>query len=244
MKKYGLIGYPLSHSFSQKYFTEKFKKEGLENYSYDNFQLKDLDHLKEKIKENNLAGFNITIPHKQSVVSFLDFKDDVVAKINACNCVKIDGNKWLGYNTDVIGFQKSFSVNLLGHHSDALILGTGGSSKAIAFVLKKLNINFLFVSTSKTGENIIGYDKIDAQLLKKYTIVINTTPVGMYPNINECPQLLYQFITDKHYFFDLTYNPAKTLFLKKAEQHGAIIKNGSDMLIIQAEESWKIWNSV
>ncbi len=163
--------------------------------------------------------------------------------MNACNCIKVQSGKWIGYNTDVTGFERSFIPHLKPFHKKALVLGTGGASKAVTFVLKKLGIDFLEVSRTKENScSVISYDDISKDILQEYQVVINTTPVGMFPNIDAYPNLPYQFVSDRHYFFDLIYNPAKTRFLAKAEEKGAVIENGEKMLVIQAEESWLIWN--
>ncbi|MEO9022656.1 MAG: shikimate dehydrogenase [Ginsengibacter sp.] len=245
MKIYGLIGKSLGHSFSQKYFTEKFQKENIVRCEYRNFELKDLYNEIAELKNNiGLKGLNVTIPYKTAILPFLDEVTEECREINACNCIKIKDCKWIGFNTDVTGFEKSFSPYLKSDHKKALILGTGGASKAIAFVLKRVGIGFLKVSRKKgnTSSSIISYDDITKDLLKEYTVVINTTPLGTSPNIDEYPRLPYEFVTGHHYFFDLVYNPSKTLFLSLAEKQGAFIKNGEKMLSIQAEESWRIWN--
>jgi shikimate dehydrogenase len=246
MKIYGLIGNPLSHSFSQKYFSEKFRTENIKDCNYLNFEIKDLNSEIAQLKNNpGLCGLNVTIPYKLQIIKFLDEASKECKEINACNCIKIIKGKWKGFNTDIIGFEKSFTPYLQTRNTKALILGTGGSSKAVAYVLKKLNIDFLFVSRKKgNADNVIAYDSLTRSLLSEFTVIINTTPLGMFPNVNDYPQLNYEFITGNHYFFDLVYNPAKTLFLSKAEERGATIKNGGDMLQIQAEESWKIWSSI
>ncbi len=244
MKIYGLIGNPLTHSFSQKYFTEKFLKENIADCRYLNFEIKNLGREVVLLKgEPLLCGLNITIPYKSEIISFLDEISTECKEINACNCIKISNGKWLGFNTDTTGFEKSFAPHVRPHHKKALILGTGGSSKAVAFVLKKLNIEFLFVTRKEPlQKNSIQYKDISRSMLEEFTIVINTTPAGMYPNVDDYPRLPYELISGKHYFFDLIYNPAKTSFLSKAETEGAFTKNGDQMLIIQAEESWKIWS--
>lgn len=246
MKIYGLIGNPLSHSFSKKYFSEKFSNENISDCEYHNFEIKDLEIEIPKLKRNSLiAGLNVTIPYKSGILPFLDAASEVCNEINACNCIKIDEEKWRGFNTDVIGFEKSFVPYLRPYHNKALVLGTGGSSKAVAYVLKKLQFDFLFVSRKKAvAKNVINYESISSLMMQEYLTVINATPAGMFPNVKDCPQLPYEYISDKHFFFDLIYNPNKTLFLSKAEAMGALIKNGGDMLSIQAEESWKIWNSL
>ena len=244
MKIYGLIGNPLSHSFSQKYFTEKFIKENLTNSIYLNFETPDLDQELFNLKSNfDLCGLNVTIPYKSKIISFLDKVSQECKEIGACNCVKITNKKWSGFNTDVIGFETTFKSHLKKNHKKALILGTGGSAKAVAYVLKKLGIEYRFVSRKNSSENvIISYAEITSSVLNEFNIVINTTPAGMFPNIDTYPDLPYEFVSSKHYFFDLIYNPGKTLFLSKAHERGAVIENGEQMLTIQAEESWKIWN--
>jgi shikimate dehydrogenase len=242
MRLFGLIGYPLSHSFSQKFFTEKFEKEGIKDCSYSNFPIDSIDRFPGIIKDNpNLQGLNVTIPYKEKVILFLDDRSDVVKSIGACNCIKIRDGKLSGYNTDVPGFEKSFVKNLKPHHKQALVLGTGGASKAVKYVLQKLDIPFKVVSRNpKHGE--ISYDSINAENVKEFPVIINTTPLGMQPKVNECPSLPYSSIGKEHYLFDLIYNPAKTVFLAEAEKRGATIVNGHEMLINQAEESWRIWN--
>ncbi len=244
MKLYGLIGNPLTHSLSKKYFDEKFKKENLLSYQFQNFALKHIEQITEIVQNNSsLYGFAITIPYKQAIIPFLHFASDEVQKIQACNCVKIIDGQLYGYNTDIIGFEKSFTELLQPQHNKALILGTGGAAKAVQFVLKKLGISFLNVSRKIINETTITYQQINQQLLEEYTIIINTTPLGTFPNTNECPDIPYQLLTANHYLFDLVYNPPLTKFLQLGQHHKSIIKNGSDMLTIQAEENWKIWES-
>lgn len=243
MKIYGLIGRTLSHSFSKKYFSQKFQREQIDNCIYQNFEIEDLELQIPLLKANaELCGLNVTIPYKTEIFPFLDQFTTECKELNACNCIKIESGKWIGYNTDVMGFQNSFASHLKPYHTKALVLGTGGASKAVTFVLRKLGISFLEVTRDKTKvPSAITYDDISKEILAEYTMVINTTPLGMFPNVDAYPKIPYRFITDKHYFFDLIYNPAKTLFLARAEEKGAIIKNGEKMLVIQAEESWKIW---
>ncbi len=245
MKIYGLLGNPLGHSFSQKYFSEKFLHESINDCEYVNFETPDLDvRIKDLKTDAGLCGLNVTIPYKTQILSYLDIASPACKEIGACNCIKIEKEKWSGFNTDVTGFEKTFSPKLKSHHSKALILGTGGSSKAVAYVLKKLGIKYVFVSRAKSNSlDIISYDEISADIISEYNIVINTTPAGMFPNIHNSPDLSYEFVSDKHYFFDLIYNPDTTLFLAKAKEKGAIIENGKEMLRIQADESWRIWNS-
>ena len=244
MNIYGLIGRSLGHSFSEKYFFEKFQKENISGCVYRNFELKDLEKEVPELKENSaLRGLNVTIPYKTDIISFLDEISDEVKEINACNCIKIKDGKWKGFNTDIIGFERSFVPHLKPFHKSALIVGTGGASNAVACVLKKLNIDFLKVSRNKTeSASVISYEDLSEEEMKQFQIVINTTPLGTFPNVNEFPPLPYELITNQYYFFDLVYNPSKTMFLSLAQKHGAVIENGAQMLAIQAEESWKIWN--
>ncbi len=242
MRLYGLLGYPLSHSFSQKYFTEKFQNLGLKDIAYENFSLPRIDALQEILdKREGLAGFNITIPYKKEVLVFLDQVSPAVAEIGACNCVRIENGKRIGYNTDVVGFEQTLAPFLKPHHQKALILGTGGASAAVEWVLRKRGIAYQYVSRS-TSATTISYDQIDQATMESHTLVINTTPLGMYPNIDACPNLPYQFMNEQHHLFDLVYNPEETQFLAKGKAQGASIQNGWEMLILQAEESWRIWN--
>jgi shikimate dehydrogenase len=245
MKIYGLIGNPLGHSFSRKYFLEKFQHEGIKDSDYLNFELKDLRLEIAALKENpDLRGINVTIPFKTDIIKYLGRKSPEVAAINACNCIRIQNGIWEGFNTDIVGFERSFMTFKRPNQRKALILGTGGSSRAIAYVLKKAGIEFQFVSRNpNVSEGIISYSMLSPDLLREYTILINTTPVGMFPHVNDCPEIPFQFVGTEHYFFDLVYNPDPTRFLVLAASKGATVKNGSDMLAIQAEESWKIWNA-
>jgi shikimate dehydrogenase len=243
MRLFGLIGYPLSHSFSQKYFVEKFKREGITDCRYELFSLKSIDDLKEILKENaNLEGVNVTIPYKQQVLPYLYSLSGILKEIKACNCIKIIEGKLFGYNTDVIGFEKSLLPILEPWHKKALILGNGGATAAVIFVLKKLNIDFDIVSRSLHTNSTLCYKDLGEQVMKENLLIINTTPLGMYPQIDQYPDIPYEFITSKHLLYDLIYNPAKTSFLQKGETRGAIIKNGEEMLVLQAEESWRIWS--
>jgi len=245
MKLYGLIGYPLGHSFSKKYFTEKFRKEGITDCRYELFAIPSIKDLPLVINSNpDLKGLNITIPYKQKVLEYVNETTDAVKNIGAANTVKFDGNRIIAYNTDVIGFENSLLQKLKSSHKKALVLGTGGSSKAIQYVLKKLGIEFLLVTRNQSlQQGSINYSMIDEAIINDHQLIINCTPVGMYPNDNEYPQLPYKFLSSQHYLYDLVYKPEKTLFLKRGEERGATIQNGLDMLTIQAEESWKIWNT-
>jgi shikimate dehydrogenase len=244
MKRYGLIGYPLTHSFSKRYFAEKFEREGITGCSYVNYSLPSIGELAGVLRDPELCGLNVTIPYKQQVIPFLDVRDEVVGAIGACNCIKIVEGRLSGFNTDVVGFGQSLVRRLEGHHHRALVLGSGGAAKAVEWVLGRHGISWLTVSRKSRsgGTGSIGYEDVDAGLLAEHTLVINTTPLGMYPHIDECPPLPYEAMTSRHYLFDLIYNPAKTLFLQKGEARGATVENGLEMLVLQAEESWRIWN--
>lgn len=243
MRRFGLLGYPLSHSFSQKYFTEKFAQLGLTDCVYENFSLPNIDEMALVLQEKkDLCGFNITIPYKKKVLSFLDEVSPVVAAVGACNCVQIKAGKLTGYNTDVVGFEESLKPFLQPHHAKALVLGTGGASAAVEYVLHKLGITVQYVSRMASG-NTVAYEQVDEQILATHHLLINTTPLGMYPNVTECPDLPYRFLTPRHHLYDLIYNPAETQFLANGKAQGATTQNGQEMLILQAEESWRIWNS-
>ncbi|OYU55850.1 MAG: shikimate dehydrogenase [Chitinophagaceae bacterium BSSC1] len=242
MRLYGLLGYPLSHSFSQKYFTEKFQNLGLKDAAYENFSLPNIDALQDILDHRHgLEGFNITIPYKKAVLAFLDQASQAVIEIGACNCVRIVDGKRIGYNTDVVGFEQTLAPFLKPHHQHALILGTGGASAAVEWVLRKLGIAYKSVSRT-ASETTITYEQIDQATMELHNLIINTTPLGMYPNIDASPNLPYQFMNEQHHLFDLVYNPTETQFLAKGKAQGASIQNGWEMLILQAEESWRIWN--
>ena len=244
MRLFAIIGYPLSHSFSQKYFTEKFARENIADAVFEIYPIPEISLLSEILKSRkDLSGFCVTIPYKKAILGFLDQQSDAVRQMGACNCVKIQGNTLIGFNTDVIGFEKSFAPQLLPYHTKALILGTGGAAAAVEFVLQKLQISYRFVSRQKTTANLLTYEDLDESILDEYTVIINSTPLGTYPDTDEAPELPYHLLTAKHYLFDLVYNPPLTKFLQLGALQGAIIKNGYDMLVIQAEENWKIWNS-
>ena len=244
MKRYGLIGYPLSHSFSQRYFTEKFEREGIAGCTYSNFSLATINELPAVLADPELRGLNVTIPYKQQVLPFLTAMSPVVESIGACNCIRIDGGVRTGHNTDVVGFERSLVRKLGAHHQQALVLGTGGASKAVEWVLDQLGIVYRLVSRSPrpdTGD--LGYDDLDAGLVACYTLIVNTTPVGMYPKVDDCPPLPYEAVGPRHYLYDLVYNPERTLFLQRGAARGAVVENGHEMLVLQAEESWRIWNA-
>jgi shikimate dehydrogenase len=242
MRQFGLIGYPLTHSFSKKFFAEKFEKEHLTDCRYDTFSIPSIDDLPGVLKNNpELRGLNVTIPYKENVLSFLDEKTTLVKKIKACNCIKISNGKLSGHNTDAPAFEQSLKEKLQPHHTKALILGTGGAAKAVEYSLRQLNISYKYVSRKPSAKSF-SYEQLTETLMQEYTLIINSTPLGMHPNIIEAPQIPYHSLTSQHYLFDLIYNPEKTLFLQKGEKQGAAIKNGYEMLVLQAEESWRIWN--
>jgi shikimate dehydrogenase len=242
MNRFGLIGYPLGHSFSQQYFNNKFKTENLNDCVFDLFPIENVDSFPELLQAHkDLKGLAVTIPYKQTIINFLTSIDEAASEIGAVNCIKISSQKIIGFNTDVIGFENSIKPILKPHHKKALILGTGGGSKAVQFVFKKLGIEFLLVSRSKNQQHI-QYQDIDELICADYNIIVNATPVGMTPNNDKCPEIPYQFLSEKHLLFDLIYNPAETLFLQKGREAGAQTKNGHEMLITQAEANWKIWN--
>jgi shikimate dehydrogenase len=243
MKQYGLLGKTLKHSFSRTYFENKFASEHITDCRYDNFELADIDSITQLIAATpDLRGFNITIPYKQEIISFLSQQSDVVKKTGACNCVKVKDEKLSGYNTDVIGFRKTLEAKLQPQHTQALILGSGGASRAVKYALDQLGINYLVVSRHKEFDKI-GYEDLCEDTINRYKLIINTTPMGMFPNVDSDPPIPYEYLTSEHFLYDLVYNPSKTKFLEQGEQRGARTLNGYDMLVLQAEESWKIWNT-
>jgi shikimate dehydrogenase len=221
VKRFGLFGYPLSHSFSQKYFTDKFKKEGIEDCVYENFERKNVEDLRKIISEHyDLVGLNVTIPHKQNVVALMDSLDNISKEIGAVNCIKIsrssDDVKLHGFNTDAYGFEQSISPLLQPVHQRALILGLGGSSKAVAYVFRKLNIECSLVS--RNPSTAFTFASLDEKIIKSYQVIVNCTPLGMGPNPNAFPPIPYQFLSPQHLLFDLVYNPLETQFLKKGQE--------------------------
>lgn len=242
-KRFGLLGRNISYSFSKGHFTTKFEKEKYQGYTYENFDIQEINVFPEIIKNTeHLKGLNVTIPYKEEVIPFLDKLSKKATKIGAVNTIKITKKgKLKGYNTDYFGFLKSLKPLLQAHHKKALILGTGGASKGVAFALEELGIEYTFVSR-KASENAIDYSQINAETFQEYQIIINSTPIGTSPNIEACPDIPYELFTEQHIAYDLIYNPAETQFLKNAKERGAQIKNGLDMLIFQAEKAWEIWN--
>ncbi len=247
MKKFGLVGYPLGHSFSKQYFAEKFKHEGLTGLQYDNYALESLDKFPDLFKDEQLAGLNVTIPYKKGVMQYLDELDEVSQEIGAVNTIKIKRHKdkvfLKGFNTDAYGFYHAIEPHLKKNHRSAIILGTGGSSKAVEWVFRQLGIDVLFVSRQPKVKAHSSYLDLCGPVLYNFQIIVNTTPVGMYPNVDQAPDIPYEFITKEHLLFDLVYNPEKTKFLKIGETKNAVVVNGMEMLHLQAERAWEIWNN-
>ncbi|GAB2701268.1 shikimate dehydrogenase [Mucilaginibacter koreensis] len=261
MKKYGLIGHPLSHSFSKKYFTEKFEEEHIHNASYELYPLASIDQLDGLLKsEPQLCGLNVTVPHKVSVLPMLDSMSEYAREIGAVNCIRIsqispvtaafsgevgiEGKEYMleGFNTDAYGFEMSLKPLLKAQHTSALILGDGGAARAVKYILSTLNISYKSV-TRKKADHHITFDELTPEHIASHLLIINTTPLGTAPNIDECPTIPYEELTENHLLYDMVYNPEQTLFLKKGAEQGAVTKNGYEMLILQAEKSWEIWNS-
>lgn len=246
MKLYGLIGNPLTHSYSAKYFSRKFELENIKDCQYHLFQLENENEIPELIlKHSGLLGLNVTIPFKQKIIKYLDEISDMAGKCGAVNCIKIDRKSekpyLTGYNTDVDAFQQSVQPLLKPGHKNALILGTGGGALAVGLALAQLGIRFTFVTRNPVGKNQIGYEKIDQRKIEQNHIIIQATPVGMFPNTDQLPDLPYEHLSPDHLLFDLVYNPEETLFLRKGKEKGTQVKNGLEMLHLQAEKSWEIW---
>ncbi|MEG1543968.1 MAG: shikimate dehydrogenase [Tannerellaceae bacterium] len=245
MRKYGLLGYPLGHSFSKTYFNQKFEAEKIDA-TYINFEIPNIKEIKDVLKENpELCGLNVTLPYKTQVIPFLDDLDEDARLIGAVNVIKFSKGmfgkiKLKGYNSDIIGFKQSIDPLLNENHRKALILGTGGASKAIFQGLKQLGIGSTFVSR-EAKEGAILYEEITPKIMEQYTVIVNTTPVGMFPQTAVCPNIPYDLITRNHLLYDLLYNPDETLFMKKGKAQGATVKNGLEMLLLQAFAAWQIW---
>ena len=245
MKKYGLLGYPLGHSFSRNYFNQKFEAERIDA-EYLNFEIPEIKEIKNVIKENpELNGLNVTIPYKEQVIPYLDDLDEDARLIGAVNVIKFSKGlfgkvKLKGYNSDIIGFKQSIEPLLKEHHRKALILGTGGASKAVFQGLKQLGVASTFVSR-KAKEYCITYEEITPKVMEQHTVIVNTIPLGMYPNVNACPDIPYDLLTSDHLLYDLLYNPDETLFMRKGKEKGAVVKNGLEMLLLQAFAAWEIW---
>ena len=261
MKHYGLIGFPLSHSFSKKYFTEKFEREHIEDSKYEIYPLEHIKDLQDLLDAHpDICGLNVTIPHKINVLKYLDWIEHDAKAAGAVNCIRVRAESPVlaafsgeigvkdhdfrleGFNTDMYGFEMSLRPLLQNHHNKALVLGDGGAAKAVKCVLENLGIPYHLV-TRKPAEHHILFKDLTARHIHEYKIIINTTPLGTAPNIDECPPIPYDAITDEHILYDLVYNPEQTLFLKKGEEKGAVTKNGYEMLILQAEKAYEIWTS-
>ena len=245
MEKYGLLGYPLGHSFSINYFNQKFKDENIDAV-YENYEIKSIDKLPEILDSNpNIRGFNVTIPYKQKVISYLDTISPEAIAIGAVNVIRVEhvNNDVIlkGYNSDVIGFTKSIEPMLEKYHRKALILGTGGASKAVDYGLRSLGLETIFVSRFQRP-NTIQYKDITPEIIKEYNVIVNCTPCGMFPHTNECPDLPYEYMDNHTLLYDLIYNPDTTLFMQKGEERGASTKNGLEMLLLQAFASWEFWH--
>lgn len=243
---FGLVGYPLGHSFSESFFNNKFNSEGIDA-QYLNFEIPNINEFRNIINNNtNLRGLNVTIPYKEQVIPYLDDIDITASEIGAVNVVKFirNGNNLIlkGFNSDVIGFCNSLKPLLKPHHTYALVLGTGGAAKAIAHGLKSLGIEPIYVSRTKK-DGVLTYNELTPEIIKKYQVIVNTTPAGMYPHVDTCPDIPYHLLTPQHLCYDVVYNPEVTLFMKKSQEQGAMVKNGLEMLILQALAAWEIWNS-
>lgn len=248
MKRYGLLGYPLTHSFSKRYFTEKFEKENIDS-TYQNFEIDNIEKFPEVIKNNpEIVGLNVTIPYKEQVIPFLNELNDSAREIGAVNTIQVkrteSGIHLKGFNTDTYGFETSLKPLLKEYHKKALILGTGGASKALKYVLSKLGIEFVSASIEELKENEIRYDDIDEKMMAERLLIINATPLGTFPKVDTFANIPYEYITDKHLLFDLVYNPEVTQFLAKGQTKGATIKNGYEMLLQQAIKAYEIWNNI
>ena len=241
MDKYGIIGFPLGHSFSKGFFTEKFARESIDA-QYLNFEIPDATMLKDVLRENpELRGLNVTLPHKQAVIPLLDELSDEAREIGAVNVIRIRDGRLKGFNSDIIGFSESIKPLLQPHHSKALILGTGGASRAIRVGLSRLGIEWTYVTRSPR-EGMFAYSDLTLEVMKEYTVIVNCSPVGMFPKVDQAPAIPYELLTPKHLLFDLVYNPEDTLFMQKGREQGAIVKNGLEMLHLQAVASWRFWN--
>lgn len=239
--QFGLIGKKLNHSFSKKYFEEKFLAQSI-NHSYQNFELENINEIQTIFKIGNLRGLNVTIPYKEVVIPFLDELSEEAKIIGAVNCIQFKGTKKIGFNTDAFGFEQMIKPFFETQHDKALIFGTGGASKAVKYVLEKLGVKVFQVSRTKS-ENVFTYHEVSSTMMRACKLLVNTTPLGMFPQVDEALEIPYQAIDEKHLVIDLIYNPKQTLFLKKAKEQGATILNGETMLYQQAEKSWKIWNA-
>jgi len=242
MKTYGLIGKSLSHSFSKKYFTEKFDKLGFTDSEYINIEIKSIEEFSQRIEELSPLGLNVTIPYKEAIIPYLDELDEFAKEIGAVNTIVFKNGKLKGYNTDAFGFHQSIKPFFKPQHERALILGTGGASKAVEYVLKQYGVDVLFASRSETNANVLNWNDVNENVIKQHLLIINCTPLGMYPDVDAKPEISYSTLTDKHLLVDLVYNPEETLFLKLGKENEAKGINGLTMLQQQAEKSWRLWN--
>ncbi|MGB0883109.1 MAG: shikimate dehydrogenase family protein [Flavobacteriales bacterium] len=242
IQNFGLVGKQIDYSFSPTFFQEKFQALGLP-HNYRLFDRASLDHLKTEFKSMNINGFNVTQPYKTDIIPFLDKLSPEAEAVAAVNCVKIIDNQWIGYNTDAFGFHQSIKPFLAKHHERALILGRGGASRAVAYVFKNLGLNYCFVRRTASQANELSYEQVSEELLNSIQVIVNTTPLGTFPNVETCPNLNYSALTSSHFLIDLVYNPNETKFLSRAKAQGALTLNGKDMLIHQAEKSWDIWSN-
>ncbi len=243
--QFGLIGKSLSHSFSKKYFEEKFIKENLNSFSFTNFELNSISDFENVVEQNPLLkGLSVTVPYKEQIIPFINELSSEAKEIGAVNCIDFSKGKSIGYNTDVFGFKTSIKPFLEPKHNRALIFGTGGSSKAIAYALKQIGVDYFFVTSSqnKKTENTFFYSELSEIILSQFLLLINCTPVGMFPDVNKSPDIPFDFVTEDHLAYDLIYNPSETIFLKNCKEKGAIPINGYSMLQLQAEKAWEIWN--
>jgi len=242
MIKFGLIGFPLGHSFSRGFFTEKFAREGIDA-EYVNFEIPDASMLLDVIRDNpELRGLNVTLPHKQAVIPLLDELSDEAKEIGAVNVIRVRDGKLKGFNSDIIGFTESIKPLLQPWHKKALILGTGGASRAIRVGLTRLGIEWTYVSRTPR-EGMLTYSDLTAEVMQQYMVIVNCSPVGMFPKTGEAPNIPYELLTPKHLLYDLVYNPEETLFMQKGRAQDAIVKNGLEMLHLQAIASWEFWHS-
>lgn len=245
MKVFGLIGRKLDHSFSKEYFTQKFQKENITDAAFELFPLPQISEFKELLRlQSSICGLAVTIPYKEEIIKELDEVDAIASSVGAVNCIVFKEGRTKGYNTDIIGFEKSLSKCYSKNIKSALILGSGGASKAVQFVFKKLNIPFTLVSRTKKIPQVLSYAELNKEVMLSHQLIVNCTPVGMGNRVDQKPDIPYQFINSSHCLFDLIYNPAETQFLKEGKARGAKILNGLKMLELQAEENWLLWNNV
>jgi shikimate dehydrogenase len=243
MQHYGLLGRSLQHSFSKSYFQKKFEDLGLHDFAYHNFELENLSGLAQVLNTKNLRGLNVTIPYKEEILPYLHSLDPIAAQVGAVNCIRIEDGQTRGYNTDVYGFSQSIKPFLDVNHERALLLGTGGAARAVSYALKTIGVQTFFVSSTrdKKNSNVFLYEDLNRHIFDAFHLIINTTPVGTFPSVSACPPLPYEFITPRHFVYDLIYNPSETRLLEQSRQQGATVMNRLSMLQLQAEKSWEIW---